>query len=114
VVPITKPASPIPESLQKQLESGFKEVDGCVVPISVLPSLIWSESRPRADNIDDETGFECLVSKVHLDGMVPKGTNLTELARLGLDFAFLLCEALLDSRLSLSSRGFRNIRKKFC
>lgn len=90
----------IPESLQEELKLGFKEFEGCVVPMSFLPSLIWSESRPKIDNIDDETGFECGLSHVHLEGFLPEGTSLTELARLGLDFACLLRGALLASRLS--------------
>jgi hypothetical protein len=90
---------PIPEALQEQLKLGFKEVEGCVVPMSFVPSSIWSEARPRLDNIDAETGLECLQSHVHLEGLVPNDTELSELARLGLDFAFLLSAALLESRL---------------
>jgi hypothetical protein len=82
---------PIPESLREELKLVFKEVEGCVVPMSFLPS--------RIDKVDDETGFECDLSHVHLEGLVPEETSLTELARLGLDFAFLLRGALLESRL---------------
>jgi hypothetical protein len=90
----------IPDSLRKQVELGFKEVEGCVVPAFFVPSSIWSEARPRVDNIDDETGLECLLSSVHLDGLVPDDTALTELARLGLDFAFVLRGVLLDSQIA--------------
>ncbi len=91
---------PIPEALLERTEQGFKEVDGCVVPMAFGPRSIWSSERPHIDNRDDETGFECLINHVHLDGMVAPDTELAELARLGLDFAFVIRGALTKSRLA--------------
>jgi len=89
---------PLPESLRLQTEQGFKEVDGCVVPRSFEPFAIWTKDRPHVVNQDDETGLECLINKVHLDGLVPSETGISELARLGLDYAFHLKRALQKER----------------
>ena len=61
---------PVPDSLSKGAREGFKEVDGCVVPRSFEAISIWPEKRRRANNADDETGFECSLSKVHLEDFV--------------------------------------------
>jgi hypothetical protein len=49
---------PVPELLVNKLSEGFKEIDGCVVPLSFEATSIWSGSRPRVNNVDDETGLE--------------------------------------------------------
>lgn len=90
---------PVPELLVAELRDGFKEVDGCVVPRSFHASSIWSETRPRTNNIDDESGFECSLSKVHLDNFVDPGISLSELARIGCAYAMYLRQALLGSPL---------------
>jgi hypothetical protein len=90
----------IPEPLRRQTEEGFKEVDGCVVPTSFTPSAIWTDNRPRVLNEDDETGFECFINKVHVDKLLPSTTTISELARLGLDYAFHLKTALTTSNLA--------------
>jgi hypothetical protein len=90
---------PVPELLVADLRDGFKEVDGCVVPYSFQDSSIWSETRPRTDNINDETGFECGLSKIHLDD-VGSSISLAELARIGCAYAMYLRRALLVSPVS--------------
>jgi hypothetical protein len=78
----------------------FKEVDGCVVPLSFSGEKIWTKDRPAIPNRDDQTGFEALHSKVHLDSYFPDTTDISELARSGLDFAFFLRKGLLESKVS--------------
>ena len=79
-----KPNSePVPESLVNELGEGFKEVDWCVVPSSFQAAFIWSEARPRVNNVDDETGFECSLSKVRRNDFVDSSVSLSELARIG-------------------------------
>src|SRR5579859_2937530 len=91
---------PVPESLVAELRDGFKEVDGCVVPHCFQDSSIWSQTRPRTDNIDDETGYECSLSKVHLEDFVDSSISLSELARIGCAYAMYLRRALLISPVS--------------
>jgi hypothetical protein len=94
----------VPESLVGRLSEGFREVDGCVVPTSFQASSIWSEKRPRTNGVDDETGFECSLSKMNLEGFVDAGMPLSELARIGCAYAMHLRQALLDSPVSGSFR----------
>jgi hypothetical protein len=91
---------PVPESLVEELRQGFKQVDGCVVPCSFQATSIWSETHPRVNDLDDETGFECSLSKVHLDAFVDEGVPLSELARIGCAYAMYLRQALLRSQVS--------------
>lgn len=91
---------PVPELLVAELRDGFKEVDGCVVPRSFQASSIWSETRLRKQNVDDETGFECSLSKMHLDEFVDPSISLSELARIGCAYAMYLRGALLASPVS--------------
>jgi hypothetical protein len=88
---------PVPELLVIELRDGFKEVDGCVVPYSFPASSIWSTARPRTPNIDDETGFECSLSKVYIDDFFDANVSLSELARIGCAYAMYLRRALLGS-----------------
>ena len=91
---------PVPDSLVNEASEGFKEVDGCVVPRSFEATSIWSEKRPRANNADDETSFECSLSKVHLEDFVDADVSLSELARIGCAYAMYLRRALLSSQVS--------------
>ena len=93
-------AEPVPASLVDGLSEGFKEVDGCVVLRSFQATSIWSEARPRVNNVDDETGFECGSSKVHLEDFVDASVPLSELARIGCAYAMYLRRALLGSQVS--------------
>ena len=97
-------SGPVPEALLAQLKEGFKEVDGCVVPGSYEAASVLSERRPKTDNIDDETGFECRLSKVHLGDFAKKGIPLEELARMGGAYAMHLRNAIVDSQVSGSFR----------
>jgi len=90
----------VPELLVAEMRDGFREVDGCVVPYSFQDSSIWSDARPRTNNLDDETGFECSLSKVHLEDFVDSSISLAELARIGCAYAMHLRQALLDSPVS--------------
>lgn len=91
---------PVPTSLVIRVSEGFKEVGGCVVPRSFRTTSSWPETRIRANNIDDETGFECSLSKVHLEDFADAGVSLSELARIGCAYAMYLRKALLDSPIS--------------
>jgi len=93
-------SEPVSESLVGKLREGFKEVEGCVVPQSFQERSIWSETRPRVNNVDDETSFECSLSKIHLEDFVARDVPLSELARLGCAYAMYLRRALLDSPVS--------------
>jgi hypothetical protein len=93
-------SAPVPESLINKVSEGFKEVDGCVVPSSFPSISIWSESRKRTDNVDDETGFECSLNKVYLEDFADAGISLPELARIGCAFAEHLRKALIGSPVS--------------
>jgi len=91
---------PIPQILLAQLDEGFKEVEGCIVPESFQDVTVWSENRPRVNNVDDETSFECLLSKVNIDDFVDSNFPLSELARIGCGYAMCLRKALLASPIS--------------
>lgn len=88
-----------PVALEALGSAGFREVDGCIVPQTFSTDTIWSSTRPVVDNIEDQTGFECSLSKVHVDSFVAKETSLSELARLGLDFAWHLRKGLNESKM---------------
>lgn len=90
-------SEPVPDALVRELSEGFKEVDGCVVPSSFQAATIWSEKRPKTTNVDDETGFECSWSEVHLEDFVEAGAPLSELARIEVAYAMYLRKALLES-----------------
>jgi hypothetical protein len=82
------------------LRDGFKEVDGCVVPKDFEGGPIWSVDRPCVYNRDDETGFECSLSKLHVEDFASNDLPLPELTRLGIAYALRLRDALLRSSLS--------------
>ncbi len=86
--------------MRASLSEGFKEVDGCVVPSSFNSRGIWSGHRPRTDNIDDATGFECLASKTYLEDALDGEVPLSELCRIGLRYFFYLRKSIDESRLS--------------
>ena len=71
-----------------------------MVPRSFEAISVWSEKRPRANNADDETGFECGLNKVHLEDFVDADLPLSELARIGCAYGMYLRQALLDSKVS--------------
>ncbi len=93
-------AEPVPDLLINEVREGFKDVDGCVVPRSFEATSIWSEIRTTSNNSDDETGFECSLSKVHLEYFVDADVPLSELARIGCAYAMYLRRALLGSQVS--------------
>jgi hypothetical protein len=84
----------IPAALDALATGGFKEVDGCVVPASLNSDQIWSSTRPKIVNIDDETGFECDLSEINVESFLPPSVEFHELARLGCDFGGFLARKL--------------------
>ena len=88
---------PCPSALLAELEDGFKELDGCVVPKRFENGPIWSAGRVRADNQDDETGLECTVSKIHIEDFVRNDLPLADITRHGIAYALRLREALTRS-----------------
>jgi len=83
------------------LTNGFEEFDGCVVPIGYPKSKpIFSPLNPRVENSNDETGFECSLSKIHVGDFVDEETTpLLQMIRMGIAFGHQLRAALLSSRL---------------
>jgi hypothetical protein len=78
---------------------GFKEVDGCVVPTSFATTSTWNSAIGKAPNIDDETGVETALTQVRIENFIGEVIDLSELARLGLDFGFLLKRELRNSQI---------------
>lgn len=97
---------PCPPALVTDLEDGFKELDGCVVPKKFESGPVWSADRPPIDNQDDETGFECSISKIHIEDFVGSDLSLAETTRYGVAYAVRLRDALLRS---IASGVFRII-----
>ena len=91
---------PVPESLIDKVRDGFKEVDGCVVPRSFRASSIWAGTHQKENGIDDETGFECSLSEVHIEDFVDSSISASELARIGCAYAMYLRRALVGSSVS--------------
>jgi hypothetical protein len=88
---------PVPAALIETLHDGFKEIDGCIVPTDFSQSSIWSSKRPRIDNRDDETGFECSLSKVHIDAYATECTEPLAMTRIAISYGLLVKEALVHS-----------------
>jgi hypothetical protein len=86
-----------PDALVAFATSGFKVVEGCVVLASYTGNSIWTSERTKIANVDDETGFECSLSEIHIEDFFESDIGLEELARSGNDFAFQLGRALLES-----------------
>ena len=82
---------PVPMGMLDEVSAGYKEVDGIVV------SRGWHHSL--ADRTDDETGIECMLSKMHIDDFVPEQTPLCEMVRIGVAYAHVLQHALSTSLL---------------
>ena len=89
--------SECPRALAAELRDGFKEVDGCVVPKLFDGGPIWSTIHPRVDGQHDETGFECGLSKIHVEDFAGSALPLADLACLGIAYALQLRAALLRS-----------------
>lgn len=95
---------PVPSALIQTLRGGFKEIDGCIVPVDFQKSSIWSAERPRIDNRDDETGLECSLSKTHVDAFTTDCTELLAMTRISIAYGFLVKEALEQSAIGGSIR----------
>jgi hypothetical protein len=93
-----------PASLVALATGGFKEVDDCVVPADYPESSIWSAERPKVTNIDDETGFECSISEIHIEGHFDVPIEFEELVRTGKDVAFYFGSELSKSEIEGSFR----------
>jgi hypothetical protein len=95
---------PMPPELEACATNGFKEVDGCVVPSSFNRLAIFTEDKPRIPNQNDETGFECSIHDISVGSYFDSEVELEELARTGLDFAFILRRELLKSQIQAPFR----------
>ena len=69
---------------------------------------IWSTARTPVNNQDDETGFECSLSKIHVEDFVAEDLPLAEVTRVGIAYALRLRDALLRLR-SVLTGTFRII-----
>jgi hypothetical protein len=69
----------IPEAMMDELANGYEEVDGIVVPKG------WVDSFKKSAT--DETGIECLASKMHVDAFLPRNAPLIEMVRTALAYA---------------------------
>ncbi len=90
----------VPLELISKLDGGFKEVDGCIVPSSFRNVSPWPDRRQKVDNIDDETGFECSLSKVHVEDYLPVSRTSEELARIGVAYANFIRRAVIESHIT--------------
>ena len=85
---------PLPSGMAEAggVSEGFADLDGCVVPIRWLAKAVDK-------NRDDETGLECLLSKIHVGDFVDESTTpLDQMIRLGIAYAHVLRNGLLASR----------------
>ena len=85
---------PMPDQLASIASGGFEETDGCVVLKSVL---VVAATRRFLEETDQETGIEAALNEINVERFLAKPTDRSELARLGLDFGFLLGKELTRS-----------------
>jgi len=81
----------IPEGMLRELASSYEEIDGVVVPTG------WADSFQKTN--DDETGIECLASKIHVDAFLPRDTPLADMVGVALAYARQLRKRLGTSSL---------------
>ena len=98
--------SSVPEELLTELQDGFEEVDGRVQPVYTYDgdddddeASEENDNERREYHEDDETGHECLWSKVHCEDYVPDGAPFEAAVRVGMAYAFALKRALEESGL---------------
>jgi hypothetical protein len=74
----------IPLALREKTATPLMEVDGCIVPAS----------SPNVVRLEDETGTECYWSKFHLEDLMPEEVGPHEMARMAVDYVWLLRASL--------------------
>ena len=82
----------MPDRLELEATSGFKQVDGFVVQSSLDLKPTPTSSSSQAG----ETGAS-LFTEINVDRFLVEPIGISELARLGLDFGFLLRKELTNS-----------------
>ena len=98
---------PKPLMAASPIEGGFKELHGCIVGRSQLdfpPDVIREIHH-------DETGLECLLSKVHIDACIDQDTPVAEMAGLGIAYANLVRDTLTASGVAGPFRIILSIRE---
>jgi hypothetical protein len=81
----------VPEAMMHELANGYEEVDGIVVPKG------WADSFRKSAT--DETGIECLASKMHVDAFLPEQVPPIVMVRTALAYAYALKAELKASPL---------------
>jgi hypothetical protein len=81
----------VPEALMRELASTYEEIDGVVIPKG------WANSFQKTN--DDETGIECIASKIHIDAFLPRNTPLVDMVDVAMAYAHELAERLNSSSL---------------
>ena len=85
-------SSVIPERMLAELNSGYEEVSGCVVPKGSFESGIEKGE-------EDDTGIECGISKMHVGDFVDEAiTSLVDMIRIGISYALVLEKTLIHSK----------------
>jgi hypothetical protein len=79
----------IPLALREKASTPLMELDGCIVPAS----------SPNVVRLEDETGTECHWSKFHLEDFMPEEVGQQEIARIALDYVWLLRASLSAAEL---------------
>jgi hypothetical protein len=80
----------MPLALREKATTPLMEVDGCMVPAS----------SPNVVRLEDETGTECHWSKFHLEDLMPKEVGSHEMARMAVDYVWLLRASLAAGKIS--------------
>lgn len=83
-------SAPVPEKMRDEIKNGFEEIDGCIVAKG------WF-SAPIDKAGDDETGTECVLSKIHIDSFVDGHMLLEDVLRIAITFALELKRVLSQS-----------------
>ena len=77
----------IPQALRERAATPLTEVDGCIVPVTT----------PNIVRLEDETGTECHWSKFHLEDLLPEDVGSQEMARMAMDYVWLLRSSLVTA-----------------
>jgi hypothetical protein len=80
----------LPQALSERAAMPLTEVDGCIVPVA----------SPNIVRLEDETGTECHWSKFHLEDLLPVDVGSEEMARMAVDYVWLLRSSLATARIS--------------
>jgi hypothetical protein len=82
----------VPAQMLAELDGGYEEISGCVVPKGYFGPVIEKSN-------EDETGIECGISKMHVGDFIDEAvTNSAAMIRIGISYAMALKDALIHSQ----------------